>query len=75
MTLVRLEGASILRIFARIMKTIYLKSTAIPYGKRSYTNLIGRILDDLSVFYKGVTRCIENSSKIAFKSKDILGDP
>ena len=75
MTLVRLEGASILRILARIMKTIVLKSTAIPYRMRSYTNLIGRILDDLSVFYQGVIGCIQNSSKIAFKSKDILEDP
>ena len=75
MTLVRLEGASILRIFARIMKTIYLKSTAIQYGTCLYTNLFGRILDDLSVFYQSITGCIQKSSKIAFKSKDILGDP
>ena len=75
MTLVRLEGAILLRILDRIMKTIILKSTANPYGKRTYANLIGRILDDLSVFYHGVTGCIQNSSKIAFKSKDILENP
>ena len=57
------------------MKTIYLKSTAIPNRKCSYIDIIGRILDDLLAFYEGVIGCIENSSKIAFKSKDILRDP